>query len=112
MCCILESLLSEVGVLYSILNRLDENPTEANDEIPIDSILDEGQEKCFMLLFLVTIHVASPFIKLHIIHSPRNFSYRIQSHKQLQVSMKLKDKNWHPDFSQDLVQDTKLLKIK
>lgn len=94
------------------LNRLDENPTEANEEIPIDSTLDEGQENCSALLFLVTIHVASPFIKLHIIHSPRNFNHRIQSYKQLQVFMKLKDKNRHPNFAQELVQETKLFKIK
>lgn len=48
-------------VQYS-LNRLDESSTEANEEIPIDSVLDGGQEKCSVLLFLVTIHVASPFI--------------------------------------------------
>lgn len=48
-------------VLYS-LTRFDESPTEANGEIPIDSVLDGGQENCSVLLFLVTIHVASPFI--------------------------------------------------
>lgn len=52
------------------------------------------------------------FYKLHIIHSPKNFNYRIQPQKQLQVSKKLKDKNWNPDFSQELVQDTNLPKIK
>lgn len=74
-----------MGGLYSILNRLDENPTEANEEIPIDYMLYEGRENCSVLLFLVTIHVTSPFIKLHIIHSPRNFNHRIQSQEQLQV---------------------------
>lgn len=47
--------------LHSILNRPDENPTETNEEIPIDSLLDEGQENCSVLLFLVTIHVAFTF---------------------------------------------------
>lgn len=40
------------------LSRFDESPTEANGEIPIDSVLAGCQENCSVLLFLVTIHVA------------------------------------------------------